>query len=151
MIFNEQITTGFLIHDVSRLRTNVVNHALRDISLTRSQRWALAYIVRAGSKGITQSDLARVMKVGKVSLGKTIKTLEKQELVERFPDPDDARVKKVAVTDHGLDQTIHMAVIVEALNKRFWEGIDEQQMRTFKETLEKMMHNVQKMDDPISC
>lgn len=146
MIFNEQIATGFLIHDVARVRRNIVNNALSHIGLTRTQRWAMAYIVRAGSKGIIQSDLARAMNVGKVSLGTTIKHLEAAGLVERRQDPDDLRVKRVVVTDKGLDATIQMTVIVEKLNQSFWKGIDPEKIKEFAETLEIMMGNMLELE-----
>ncbi len=146
MIFNEQISTGFLIHDVARVRRNLVNNALAHIGLTRSQRWALAYIVRAGSKGIIQADLARAMNVGKVSVGATIKHLESTDLIERKQDPDDLRVRRVTVTDKGLDATIQMTVIVEKLNQAFWKGISEKKMAEFAETLEVMMGNLLEME-----
>ncbi len=148
MIFNEQISTGFLIHDVARVRRNIVNNALAHIGLTRTQRWALAYVVRAGSKGIIQADLARSMNVGKVSLGATIKHLENANLVERRQDPDDLRVKRVTVTDQGLDATIQMTVIVEKLNKCFWKGVSDEKLSEFAETLETMMGNMLEMDEP---
>lgn len=146
MIFNEQISTGFLIHDVARVRRNIVNNALAHIGLTRTQRWALAYIVRAGSKGIIQADLARSMNVGKVSLGATIKHLESAKMVERKQDPDDLRVKRVTITDRGLDTTIQMTVIVEKLNKGFWKGVSDEKLSEFAETLETMMGNMLEMD-----
>lgn len=146
MIFNEQISTGFLIHDVARLRRNIVNSALAHMGLTRTQRWALAYIVRAGSKGMIQSDLARSMNVGKVSLGATIKHLEDAKLVTRDADPDDLRVKRVTITDKGLDATIQMTVVVEKLNQNFWKGIEEEKLREFGEVLEVMMGNMVEMD-----
>ena len=146
MIFNEQISTGFLIHDVARIRRNIVNNALAHIGLTRTQRWALAYIVRAGSKGMIQADLARAMNVGKVSLGTTIKHLEQAELVVRTRDPDDLRVKRVTVTDKGLDATIQMTVIVEELNKAFWKGIEQEKLREFAYILEVMMGNMVEME-----
>jgi len=149
MIFNEQISTGFLIHDVARIRRNVVNNALSHIGLTRTQRWALAYIVRAGGKGMIQADLARAMNVGKVSLGATIKHLESAGLVVRTQDPDDLRVKLVTVTNQGLDATIQMTVIVEKLNKAFWKGIPEEKISEFAEVLEVMMGNMLEMDDSI--
>ncbi len=146
MIFNEQISIGFLIHDVARVRRNIVNNALAHIGLTRSQRWALAYIVRAGSKGVIQADLARTMNVGKVSVGATIKHLESAALIERTQDPDDLRVKRVIVTDKGLDATIQMTVIVEKLNKAFWKGINPEKIAEFAETLEVMMGNMLEID-----
>ena len=147
MIFNEQISAGFLIHDVARVRRNIVNNALAHIGLTRTQRWTLAYVVRAGSKGIIQADLARAMNVGKVSLGATIKHLEAAKLIERKADQDDLRVKRVQITDHGLDVTIQMTVVVEKLNKAFWKGIEPEKLTEFAEILEVMMGNMLEIDN----
>lgn len=146
MIFNEQISAGFLIHDVARIRRNIVNDALSHIGLTRTQRWALAYIVRAGSRGTIQADLARAMNVGKVSLGATIKHLEESGFVTRSSDPDDLRVKRVSITNLGLDTTIQMTVIVEKLNRGFWKDINSEKFEEFAETLEIMMGNLLEMD-----
>ena len=93
-----------------------------------------------------QSDLARAMNVGKVSLGATIKHLEQAGLISRDTDPDDLRVKRVIVTDKGLDATIRMTVIVEKLNQDFWKGIDEAKLKEFAEILEVMMGNMVEMD-----
>jgi len=66
---------GFLIHDVSRLRRTVVDKALRPLGITRSQWWVLANLARDDGTAMTQTELARVMDVGKVTLGGLIDRL----------------------------------------------------------------------------
>ena len=66
---------GFLIHDVSRLRRTVVDKALRPLGVTRSQWWLLANLSRHEGGGIVQTELSKVMDVGKVTLGGLIDRL----------------------------------------------------------------------------
>jgi len=70
---------GFLIHDVSRLRRTVVDKALRPLGVTRSQWWVLANLSRHNGGGMMQTELSKVMDVGKVTLGGLIDRLEALE------------------------------------------------------------------------
>ena len=83
---------GFLVHDVSRLRRTVVDKALKPIGVTRSQWWVLANLSRHDSaEGMMQTELARLMDVGKVTLGGLIDRLEASGYVARRPDPTGTR------------------------------------------------------------
>ena len=93
---------GFLIHDVSRLRRTVVDKALRPIGVTRSQWWVLANLSRHNGEGMMQTELAKVMDVGKVTLGGLIDRLEATGVVARQADPSDRRAKRVIITPRGL-------------------------------------------------
>ena len=92
---------GFLIHDVSRLRRTIVDKALRPMGVTRSQWWVLANLSRHNGQGMMQTELAKVMDVGKVTLGGLIDRLEAGGLVKRQPDPTDRRAKRVVMTPKG--------------------------------------------------
>ena len=58
---------GFLMHDVSRLRRSVFDEFMKPMAMTRSQWWILAHLSR--HDGMTQSDLANVLDIGKAALG----------------------------------------------------------------------------------
>ena len=92
---------GFLIHDVSRLRRTVVDKALRPLGITRSQWWVLANLSRDDGTAMMQTELARVMDVGKVTLGGLIDRLESCGLVKRQADPHDRRAKRIVMTQKG--------------------------------------------------
>src|SRR6201993_5559851 len=85
-----ELRLGFLIHDVSRLRRSAFDRVLKPLNVTRSQWWVLAYLSR--EDGVTQSQLAEELDLGKVAVGGLIDRLEKSGLVRRDPDPLDRRV-----------------------------------------------------------
>lgn len=90
---------GFLVHDVSRLRRNVVDRALKPLGVTRSQWWVLAFLSR--QDGMPQVALADELDIGKVALGGLIDRLEAVGFVERRPDKIDRRVKRLFLTSKG--------------------------------------------------
>ena len=65
---------GFLMHDVSRLRRRVFDGVMRPSGLTRSQWWILAHVSRRD--GMSQSDLAAALDLGKAALGGLVDRLE---------------------------------------------------------------------------
>jgi len=105
-----ELRLGFLVHDVSRLRRNVVDRALKPLGVTRSQWWVLAFLSR--QDGMPQVALADELDLGKVALGGLIDRLETAGLVERRPDKVDRRVKRVFLTPvgAGLIETIRDSV-----------------------------------------
>src|SRR2546428_12526826 len=82
-----ELRLGFLIHDVSRLRRSAFDRCLKPLNVTRSQWWVLAYLSR--EDGMTQSQLAEELDLGKVAVGGLIDRLEKAGLVRRDPDATD--------------------------------------------------------------
>lgn len=56
-----------------------------------------------GIEGASATLLGRRLGVSKQAAGKTVERLEDLGYVTRLPDPDDARSKKVVLTDRGLE------------------------------------------------
>lgn len=138
--------TGFLIHDVSRIRKKVVDQAVAHHGITRSQFWVLVNIARYGREGIAQTELARLMSVGKVSLGGLIDRMEASGILERLPDPVDRRAKKVFMTSRGEDLLHELQDITEDLNKQIMRGISREQSKVLDGLLRTMKHNLLQMD-----
>ena len=88
---------GFLVHDVARLMRLAFERRVRDIGLTRAQWFVLAYLIR--TDGQKQSDLADETDMEKAPLGKLLDRLEEGGWIERRPDPDDRRAKRIHKTD----------------------------------------------------
>ncbi len=107
----------FLIHNLARLLDKAYDRKVKSLGLTRSQWWVLAHLVNRD--GVTQTELAEVLEVGKAALGNLLKRLEEKSWVVRRPDPRDRRAMRVflapaaeavidAMWDAGRD--LHRAV-----------------------------------------
>lgn len=106
-----ELRLGFLLHDVSRLRRNVVDRALKPLGVTRSQWWVLAFLSRRD--GMAQVALADELDLGKVALGGLIDRLEAAGLVERRSDSHDRRVKRIFLTRSGTKLLVSIRVHVK--------------------------------------
>src|SRR5262245_21708678 len=102
---------GYLIHDVSRMRRTVYDHHMRPMGLTRAQWWVLANRSRHGADGIVTAELAKLMDVGRVTLGGLIDRLEVAGYVYRRADKQDRRARHVFITDAGYALIEQMRVV----------------------------------------
>ncbi len=90
---------GFLVNDISRLISTEYNKIMKPLGLTRAQWRVIVHLHRMD--GQTQSDLAVLLGVGKVSVGGLIDRLEHSGWVERRNDPQDRRSNLVFLTKKG--------------------------------------------------
>jgi len=141
--------TGFLVHDVSRIRKKVVDKAVAPMGITRSQFWVLVNIARYNNEGMAQTELARLMSVGKVSLGGLIDRMEANGILERLPDPVDRRAKKVFMTPKGQDLLHDLQEVAEDINKQIMKGITKEQNKMLDGMLKTMKHNLLQLDEAL--
>ena len=137
---------GFLIHDVSRLRRTVVDKALRPMGVTRSQWWVLANLSRHNGDGMMQTELAKVMDVGKVTLGGLIDRLETTGLLKRLADPSDRRAKRVVMTPRGTKLLADIQGIAAQVNAQIMNGISRSDISRTETVLYKMKQQLISMD-----
>lgn len=136
---------GFLVHDVSRMRRTLFDQEVRPLDITRAQWWALANLSRHESEGVTQSDLARLLDVGKVTIGGLIDRLEASGHVERRFDREDRRIRRIFITELGYSLIETMADVGGRLNAQIMEGISIEQIRVAEEVLHLMKENIRNL------
>ena len=135
-----ELRLGFLIHDVSRLRRSAFDRCLKPLNVTRSQWWVLAYLSR--EDGMTQSQLAVELDLGKVAVGGLIDRLEKAGLLRRDPDASDRRVNRVFLEPKSKQLIARMRKISHRMNQQILEGLADSQLETTAVTLDAMKRNL---------
>lgn len=139
---------GFLVHDVSRMRRTLFDQAVKPLGITRAQWWALANLSRHETEGMIQSDLARLLDVGKVTIGGLIDRLEAGGLVERRHDAQDRRIKRIFITERGYEVIGKMANVGRELNAKILKGISLDQVHIAEEVMHVMKENLREMVGP---
>jgi MarR family transcriptional regulator for hemolysin len=105
---------GYLVTDIARLMTTQYNRIMKPTGLTRAQWRVILQLNRRN--GQTQSELAHVLDMGKVSVGGLIDRLEESHWVERRADPTDRRAKRIYLTSKAdeindeMTKTGHMLI-----------------------------------------
>lgn len=97
--------------------------------------WALAHLSKEGYpevkmaympflmnieiEGTTNNELAQKLRVSKQAMSKTLKELEKLNLIEANPNPTDARSSIILLTQYGMKMVIHTRKKLDNLTKDY--------------------------------
>ena len=92
---------GFLVNDLSRLITSKYNRIMKPASLTRTQWRVIVHLHR--NDGLTQSQLAGLLVVGKATVDGLVNRLEEENWVERRGDINDPRQNHIFLSQKGRD------------------------------------------------
>jgi DNA-binding MarR family transcriptional regulator len=87
---------GFLMQDVARLMRREFNRRVQDLGLTQAQWRALSILGR--KPGMRQRDLADILEMQPISVGRLIDRLDSAGWVERKADPGDRRATQLYLT-----------------------------------------------------
>ncbi len=135
-----ELRLGFLIHDVSRLRRSAFDRCLKPLAVTRSQWWVLAYLSR--EDGMTQSQLAEELDLGKVAVGGLIDRLEKGGLLRREADASDRRVNRVFLEPKSKQLIAKMRKVSHRMNEQILAGLPDDRLESSAVTLDAMKRNL---------
>lgn len=135
---------GFLMHDVSRLRRKVFDEVMKPEGITRSQWWVMAHLSR--HDGISQSDLADVLDLGRAALGGLVDRLEALGYVRRGAHEQDRRSKLVLLTPEGRAMIERMRVKSDVMSEAILQGLDARQRHQLADMLGTVKRNLLAFD-----
>ena len=131
---------GYLIGDVSRMLRTVYDRRVEPLGLTRSQWRVLARISRI--EGCTQTALAGELEIEKPTLGKLIDRLEDKQWVERRPDQNDARIKRLFLTKRAGPLLNEMFVLADDVLDAAISGLNGEEAEHLNKALLKIKNNL---------
>jgi len=136
----QQDSLGFLMADVSRLMRRLFQERLESSSLTLAQARALIYISR--SEGIRQVDLAEMLEVRPITLGRLVDQLASSRLVERRSDPADRRVYRLFLLPAADEQLTAIRNVVAIIQEQALGQLDSDQASAVLFALSTMRENL---------
>src|SRR3546814_10657595 len=87
-------------------------------------------------------DLARLLEVGKVTIGGLVDRLESSGHVQRRPDPKDRLAKRVYITDQGWKMIRSMISVAEKMNRKVMAGVSVKELETVERVLLAIKDNI---------
>ncbi|RYZ30943.1 MAG: MarR family transcriptional regulator, partial [Sphingobacteriales bacterium] len=111
----------YLMHELSRMVSTHADKHLAKAGVTHVQWWAMMHIYE--HEGLTQTQLAERMQMGRASFGKLVERLEAKAWIERRPDSTDSRVRRVFLRHAAVSLFKHMTEEGNILFKEFLAGI----------------------------
>ena len=124
---NENI--GYLLWQTTMIWQRQMNKALSEIHLTHTQFVLLASLgwLLKNTSSVTQKEIADFSKTDRMMVSKILRTLQKQELIERKEHETDTRAKCVFLTKKG-ENTLQTAFKIKVLaNNKFFCNLPDQE------------------------
>ena len=136
------IDIGMLMSQVDRLCTKKFVQNARKFGMDISQdQWMVIGPIWK-QKGISQKEIAEYCGKDKTSVTKIIDTLEKKNLLVRYSDQIDQRIKRVVLSNKGKDLMKNVMPVIEQHRNDLLGGIKNKEIETFKIVLKKIYSNL---------
>jgi DNA-binding MarR family transcriptional regulator len=130
----------FLLNDVARLLRTRFDQRARARGMTRAQ-WVI--LARVDAKpGLSQNELAALLEVEPISVGRLVDRLELRGLVERRPDPADRRIRRLHLLPDAAPILEEIAKAREVLGAELLEGVDPEVRSQMVDALLRMKNNL---------
>jgi DNA-binding MarR family transcriptional regulator len=139
-VLDPEAVVGFLIHDVSRMMRNWFDTRAQHLGLTRAQ-WRVL-IQLSAREGASQRELAEILEIDTVTLSRHIDRLERDDWLERRPDPNDRRVWRLHLTPAARPTLDEMEGLAVELQEAALQGLDAKERAVLVEALHRIKANV---------
>jgi MarR family transcriptional regulator for hemolysin len=124
---------AFLLADVARLMRTATDQKAAELGTSRA-RWAVLVRIQR-HQGLSQNDLAALLDIQPITLGRLVDKLCDEGLVERRHDPSDRRVRRLHLTDKAYPVIDGLAVLGNAILDDAFRGIGADAQGGLLETL----------------
>jgi DNA-binding MarR family transcriptional regulator len=117
----EPSSLGFLLFDAARLLRRRFERESRDVPMTAAQMEIVQRLKR--NEGMSQAALARLLDIEPMTLSRHIDRMEAAGLVERRPDPNDRRARRLHTTEKARDLVEPMRAHAVAIYEEAQSGL----------------------------
>jgi len=137
-----------LLHDVARLLRTRFDQRARARGMTRAQ-WVILARVNA-RPGLSQNELASLLEVEPISVGRLVDRLEARGLVERRPDPTDRRIWRLHLLPSAEPVLEEISKARDTLGLELFEGVDAATRTQTVDALLRMKANLTAEPAPVA-
>lgn len=135
-----------LDHMLSRnLTANVKASGLDEMTLMHG--WIIRYLYENRDKETFQKDIEKNFSVGRSTVTNIIKLMEKRGYLCRVAVEKDARLKKVLLTEKGVQAHESIEALIDRMNEQTMAGIPDEELRVFDRVVEQMKENIRRQQE----
>lgn len=132
----------FLVHETAQLMRRHADRRARLHGMTRAQWAVLARLER--QPGLSQNELAHLIDVEPITVGRLVDRLEEGGFVQRSPDPADRRIWRLGLTDKATPILREIAAFRLELNRTMSEAVEPETLATLTRGLKIIRGNLSK-------
>ena len=113
---------------------------------TGTHGWVIGYLYDNRHRDVYQRDIEKQFSVRRPTMTAILQLMEKNGLLERVRDENDARLKKIVLTPLALEIHERHECEIEDFENYIRQGVSDGEMRTFFAVMDKIEANVAKAE-----
>ncbi|MDO4925259.1 MAG: MarR family transcriptional regulator [Turicibacter sp.] len=130
-------------HIISRKVDAAVINAIDD-NLTVSQAYVIDFISNEGEdREIFQKDLEKEFDLKRSSISLMLNNMEKSDLIKRVPVAEDARLKKIILTEKSMKLYENISTAIDSVENKLSENLTLEEIKAFQRVLDKIRKNLE--------
>lgn len=133
---------AFTLNDVARLLRTIADQKAAEFGMSRA-KWAV--LARLGRfEGLKQAELADMLDLQPITLTRLLDGLCDSGLIERRPDPDDRRAKRLFLTPAARPLLERLSILGGGIMDAALAGLDESRVATLLADLSIIKENLRR-------
>ena len=142
-----------LLYQIKELEKNIVLFFTKDkcncnvTPPTPTQIRIVDYIFKHGKENVYQRDLEKELNLTRATLSGVLKTMEKNGIIKRKVNNNDARSKKIILNNKFEELFINSQHKLSEAENILTNNVTDQELKIFKEVLSKMKSNIVKYNN----
>lgn len=139
--FDRQSSLGYQVNHLARLLARALREEIEQFGVSPGQFAQLLTLYEDDS--LTQAELCERVQIEQPTMARTLARMERDGLVERHPDPRDARRSLVCLTDSARARRSDLVGAATSVNGTATRGLDQAAVAAFMVTMSTLIDNLQ--------
>lgn len=144
------IPLGPLIHRMDRIMFQKLNSRVRAEGLdevTLMHGWIMRFLYMNRDKEICQRDIEHTFSIRRSSVTSIIQVMEKKGYIARESVSGDARLKRVMLTEKGIQSHLQVEHLIAELEGEQLQDITEEELDNFYLVMNKLKKNLKRIQE----
>jgi len=138
---------GYLINRLAAKMNTVLHKAFKSVGFNvTAQQWAVLNRLWE-EDGLHQNELAERTTKNRHNMSRMLTVLEKQGLLKRRPDSEDARLQRIYLTKKGVMLQDVLVPIVDKVMENIFKGLKKPELEDLKQTMDQLSKNLDSFDN----
>ena len=129
---------------IGRLVNSYQSKVDEKAGINRMQGWIIGYLYRHSEEDVFQKDVEAEFQIARSTASGILQAMEKKGLITRESIPRDARLKRLVLTEKGMEFQMEIMDNFDRIQKVLRSDIPPKKMECFMEVLDMIRENAQR-------
>ena len=120
--------------------------ARREAKCTNTHGWVIGYLMENRHRDVYQRDMEKHFSVRRSTMTEILNLMEKNNLIFREKDDNDGRLKKILLTDLGIEAYAKNRADIQEFEEYIKQGITKEELDVFYAVMDKISANASRAE-----